>query len=71
MVMAERGIQYALAEQRSTHVPPHELLDCFAGEMHKPATYSEAVKSPQAPFWHDAMMKGFEGLRGAGSFEVG
>ena len=71
MVMAERGIQDALADQRSTHVPPHDLPDCFAGEMHEPTTYAEAVKSPQAPFWRDAMMKKLEGLRGAGTSEVG
>ena len=71
MVMAERGIPDALAEQRSTHVPPHDLPDCFSGEMHEPATYAEAVKSPQAPFWRDAMMKEFEGLRNARSFAVG
>ena len=71
MVMAERGIQDATAEQRSTHVLPHDLADGFAGEMHEPATYAEAVKSPQAPFWRDAMMKEFEGLRNAETFAVG
>ena len=48
MVMAERGIQDALAEQRSTHVPPHDLPDCFAGKMHESATSAEAVNFPQA-----------------------
>ena len=64
--MAEHGIQDALVEQRSIHISPHDLPDCFAGEIHEPATYAEAVKSPQVPFWRDAMMKEFEGLRGAG-----
>ena len=68
---AECSIQNALAEQRSSHVPPRNLPDSFAGEMHEPATYAEAVKSPQAPFWRDAMMKEFEGLRNAGTFAVG
>ena len=71
MVMAERSIQDAIAEQRSTHVLPHDLPDCFAGEMHEPATYAEAVKSPQAPFWRDATMKEFGGLLGAGAFGIG
>ena len=71
MVMAKRGIQDALAEQRLSYIPAHDLPDCFAGEMHEPATYAEAVKSPQAPFWRDAMMKEFEGLRNAETFVVG
>ena len=71
MVMAERGIQDALAEQRSIHVPPHDLPYCFAGKMHEPVTYAVAIKSPQAPFWRDAMMKEFEGLRNAGTFAIG
>ena len=71
MVMAERGIQDAIAEQRSTHALPHDLPDCFAGKMHEPGTYAEVVKSPQAPSWRDAMMKEFEGLRNAGIFAVG
>ena len=69
--MAECGIQDAFAEPRYLHVPPHDLPDCFPGEIHEPATYTETVNSAQAPFWRDTMMKEFEGLQGAGTFGVG
>ena len=50
MVMDKRNIQDTFPQQRPPSASPPNLPDCLLSEIHEPATYAEAVKSPQAPF---------------------
>ena len=71
MMLEGRGIDEALAAQRPPSKPPFELPTCQASELCTPTFFAEAIASPQAEFWDEAMDREFGGLRSAGTFETG